>query len=218
MTWLVRRLKAKRSEAGITVAELTVTTAILSLVMVTIYGTFMSASDTISGTNERLRNLDEARTLVAVSSKDVRTAVRLSAGTSPFLTADDDEATFYANLDTTDAPKKVRIHVDTSDRLIEEVWTADASSSAPNYTYTGVAKIRLVGRYVANTTAEPIFTYYDDDGNVLGPYPLDATDRLAIKSVGIELKVKRTTTYNDKATTVVNRVRLPNLDYNAVAG
>jgi len=210
--------RIERGEQGVSLVELVVTLSILSLVLTIVYGSFMSASSTVSGANEKLQNLDEARTLVAVASKDIRTAVRLEAGTSPFLTADDDEAVFYGNLNTTDAPKKVRIHVDTEDKLIEEVWTADVGSTAPDYTYTGGPKIRLVGRYVANTTAEPIFTYYDDDGVALTSYPLDDSDRLAIKSVGITLRVKRTSTFNDEATTVINRVRLPNLDYNAVAG
>ncbi|GIU87958.1 MAG: hypothetical protein KatS3mg009_2473 [Acidimicrobiia bacterium] len=178
------------------------------------------SSDTVTGTGERLRNLEEARNLVAVTAKDIRTAVRLEAGTSPFVLADDREAIFYANLDTTDAPKKVRIRVDGQNQLIEEVWDADAGSVAPDYTYTGTARVRYVGRFVANDVDTPIFEYLDDDGNVLASTPrsVSASDRLAVKSVRITLEVRRTSAFNDNVTTVVNQVRLPNLDYNAVAG
>jgi Tfp pilus assembly protein PilW len=205
-------------EDGTTVAELMVSLLILSLVLATVFSSLWSAGDTLRGTDQKLQNLEEARSLIAVASKDVRTAVRLTAASSPFLVADKREAVFYANLDTTGAPKKVRIYVDGSDQLVEQVWTPDAGSTAPNYTYTGAPAVRYVGRYVANPTNQPIFTYLDNDNAALTSTPLSASDRLSIKAVRLTLIVKRTSAFNDKTTTIVNRVRLPNLDYNAVAG
>ena len=214
---ILRRVRRREAtERGMSVVELVTVVALLGLVLATVYGSLNSASNTVSGTNERLLNLQEARTLMAVASKDVRTAARLTAGTSPFTIAEGNRVEFYANLDTTGAPKKVRISIDTQDRLIEEVWTA--GGTAPNYTYTGTPVTRLVGHYVANDAANPLFTYYDDDGDPLSPVPLDAAKRLAVKQVGITLAVKRTSTFNDEVTTVVNRVRLPNLDYSATTG
>ncbi len=209
--------RAARGETGITLVELLTTIMILGIVLATIYSGLLSGQDTVMGVNERLRNLDEARVLVNVVTKDVRTAVRLTSGSSPFITADRNEAVFYANLDTTGAPKKVRIYVDGEDQLLEQVWDPDVGSVAPDYTYTGSPSVRFVGQYVANETT-PVFTYLDDDDNPLTATPLSATDRLAIKAVRVTLEIKRTSSYNDATTTVVNRVRLPNLDYNAVAG
>lgn len=205
-------------ERGVSLPEVLVSMALLSLVLATVYSGIFVSSDTITGTGERLRNLEEARALVSVTTKDLRTAVRLQAGTSPFLLADDRETIFYGNLDTTDAPKKVRIRVDGSSQLVEEVWDADVGSTAPDYTYTGSPRIRYVGRFVANGSDAPIFEYLDKDGNVLTGTPLSASDRLAIKAVRVTLEVRRTSAFNDNTTTVVNQVRLPNLDYNAVAG
>ena len=49
---------------------------------------------------------------MAVATKDIRTAVRLSSTTSPFIKADDNEVMFYANLNlSTACPKIVRISV-----------------------------------------------------------------------------------------------------------
>jgi hypothetical protein len=98
------------------------------------------------------------------------------------------------------------------------VWTADAGSTSPNYTFTGTPKVRFVGRYVANTAAEPIFTYFDASGVALAATPLNATDLLSIRAVQVRLSVKRTTTETMNPVVMVNRVRLPNLDYDAVAG
>ncbi len=194
------------------------TLLLMSIVTVALYQGIASTTNAAEGANHRLQNLDEARTLMAVTSKDLRTAVRLSAGTSPFVLADKNEVIFYANLDTTGAPKKVRISIDGTDQLIEEAWDADASSSAPNYTYTGQPSVRFVGRYVDNDVANPIFTYLDQDGTVLAGAPLSAEDQLAVKAVQVTLIVKRATTRPLNPTVLVNRVRLPNMDYNAVAG
>lgn len=210
--------RRRRDQRGASLVEVLAVLAILLVVTGTVYGGVASTQNAIHGTDERLRNLDEARVLMAATSKDVRTAVRLSAGSSPFVLADLNEAIFYANLDTTGAPKKVQISVDAQDRLIEQVWTADAGSIAPNYTYTGQPAVRLVGRYVDNDASNPIFTYLDSTGVPLTATPLSAADLLAIKAVRIALVVKKTSGVPIRATTLVNRVRLPNLDYNAVAG
>jgi hypothetical protein len=191
---------------------------LLSIVMVVLYQGIASTTNAAEGAGQRLQNLDEARTLMAVTSKDIRTAVRLTAGTSPFVVADGNEVVFYANLNISSAPKKVRISIDVNDQLVEEAWDADAASVAPNYTYTGAPTVRFVGRYVDNDATNPIFTYLDDNDNALTPYPLSASDLLAIKAVQIELSVKRATTRPLNPTVLVNRVRLPNMDYNAVAG
>lgn len=198
--------------------ELVATLSIMSIVMVTVFQGFASTENAVAGADERLRNLDEARVLMAATSKDVRTAVRLSAGSSPFVYANGNEVIFYANLDTVTAPRKVRIHIDSGDRLIEEVWTADAASVAPAYTYSGSPRIRLVGRFVDNTAANPIFTYLDAGGATLTTVPLSAAGLLSVKAVRISLVVKKASGWSMRSTALVNRVRLPNLDYNAVTG
>jgi hypothetical protein len=216
---VARAVRARRDERGSSILEVVSVLLLVMIVMGAVFQGMVSATQATEGSGARLRNLDEARVLMATTSKDLRTAVRLSAGTSPFVTANKNEAIFYANLDTTGAPKRVRIHVDSQNRLIEQVWEHDPASTAPNYTYTTTTpKLRMVGRYVANDSAHPIFTYVDANDVALGPLPLSASNRLAIKAVRIELIVYRTSAFNDNATTVVNRVRLPNVDYNAVAG
>jgi hypothetical protein len=206
---------ARGTERGSSLIEMVTTVALIGIVMSTVMVGAFSAQNAIMGSGTRLENLDQARTLMASLTKDVRTAVRLTAGTSPFTIADGNHAVFYANLSTTSAPKKVDLSIDSQSRLLEQVWTADSGSSAPNYTYTGTATIRLVGRYVANTAATPLFTYLDDNGNPLSATPLNAADLLAVKAVQINLIVKKSTATTLNPTTLVNRVRLANLDYDS---
>ena len=209
-------MRARRTgQRGSQLLEMVVTVSLLSIVLVALYGGIDSTTNGLVGAGTRLQNLDEARVLMAQTSKDMRTATRLGAGTSPFIFASDNEATFYANLETTTAPKKVHLYVDPTSELVEQVWNADAGSVAPNYTYTGTPFVRFVGRYVVLSHGTPLFTYLDVNGNVLSHTPLSASDLLAVRAVRITLVVKKSTAFVMAPVTLVNRVRLPNLDYAA---
>jgi hypothetical protein len=212
------RQRRPRDQRGTTVVELTATMVLLSIVMTFVYKTIDTTQYAISGESARLANLDEARTLMGVTTKDIRTATRLTAGTSPFVVGQDRDLTFYANLNnTTGGPRKIRIYVDSTSELISQAWTPDTSSVAPDYTYTGTPTARYVGRYVANASNQPIFEYYDINGTKLTT-PLNAAGLLAVYSVKITLVVRKQTTLPLRPVTLVNQVRLPNVDYQPITG
>jgi hypothetical protein len=223
---VTRRAERAAGEQGQTLFELVCVVLMLGMVLLVVYQGIDSMTRALGGTERRLVNLDEGRTLMAVTTKDLRTATRLQAGTSPFVTADAREVVFYANLNNNGAsgsvvdngPRRVRIFVDTTNQLIEEVVKPDASSVPPAYTYNGAAARRFVGRYIANAPSEPIFRFYDVDGNELTPTPLSSTDRLAVRSVKVTLSIRRATTFPVANTTLVNTVRLPNVDYQQLLG
>jgi hypothetical protein len=220
------RHRRLRGSGGQSLFEVIAVTTILGIVLAMVYAGVNSAGQALGGTEKRLANLDEARTLMAVATKDIRTATRLQAGTSPFTIANKREVVFYANLNNNGAsssvvdngPRRVRIYVDSSSRLIEEVTKPAASSVPPSYTYTGTPARRFVGRYVGNTTAQPIFRFYDTNGTELTPAPLSAANLLAVNSVEITLSIRRATTFPIASTTLVNTVRLPNVDYQETFG
>jgi hypothetical protein len=222
----VIRRRRGRGERGQSLFEVIIVVAMLGIVLTMVYEGIDSAAKAIAGTEKRLGNLDEARVLMAVTTKDVRTATRLTAGTSPFILANKREVIYYANLNNSgssgsvvdNGPRKVRIYVDSNSQLIEQVTKPDASSVAPAYTYNGAATNRFVGRYIANSASNPIFRYFDPNGVELTNAPLSATDRLAVDSVEITLSIKRTTTFTLSATTLMNTVRLPNVDYQQTLG
>lgn len=204
-------------EAGVSIIEATVTMLLLSLMLVFVFDAVSSMQNAIAGSDNRTTNLAEARLLMESSTKDLRTATRLTAGTSPFLVADAREATFYGNVNRTTGPNLVHIYVDNESRLVESVVKPDTGSVAPNYTYTGTPNTRFVGRYIVNTAAQPIFRYYDTNDVEL-PTPLSASDRLAVRSVQIQMVIRKSTVLTVAPTTLVSRVRLPNLDYRIIAG
>jgi hypothetical protein len=218
-----RNQRRGRDERGSSVLELMCVLLLMSIVLGTVFVSIVSVERATSGTGARLQNLDEARVLMATASRDVRTAVPLTAGASPFVIADANEIEFYGNLDTTAAPKLVHIYIDAKHQLIEQVQDPDSPTRNPNqllppYTYTIKAPtLRMVGRFVANNAANPIFTYLDATGTALTPVPLSATDLLSVHDVAINLTVYKTSPFNQNATALKNQVRLPNVDYNAVA-
>jgi hypothetical protein len=212
-----------RDEDGMTsIVEAVMVMALLSLVLTIFLTSFNSFQLEATGADNRLQNLDEGRILMQVSSKDIRTATPLTAGTSPFLLAKDMEVKFYGMVDptviigSTYGPNLVRFYVNSTNPaapvLIEEVTAPDSNSVPPAWTYTtNTPKVRLVGKYVVNTGAVPIFTYYDVNGTLLGPTPLNAAQMLSVRAVGITVVVRRTASQYLPSTTLTTRVTLPNV-------
>ncbi len=214
---------------GSSLFELMGTIAIMTIVMGVLYEGIASLSAAVEGTDSRLQNLGEARHLMAVATKDIRTATRLQSGTSPFALADKRRVTFYGNLDSNVGPvvgaRKLDISVDANAQLIEQLWTPDPGSCAPVCAYNTTQPVsRFVGRFVANPASTPIFRYFDVNGTEITVPAGGLTDgsptpsALAIYSVRITLSIKKATSYQVAPTTVINQVRLPNVDYQAVSG
>ncbi len=213
-------LRRLRDQEGISVTEVMVTVALLSVVLGFVLQGFASLQSASNGANLRIQNLGQARILMDAVTKDVRTAVRLGSTQSPFLAADDNDVTFYANLNlSTACPKKVRLYVDTNSRILEKVTEPNAGGAPPNCLYTGASQTRFVGEFVANSSTEPIFTYYYDNGSsdvafTTAATPLSAANLLLVNGVGVRLSIRKDTNYTVADTTLVNKVRLPNVDYN----
>jgi prepilin-type N-terminal cleavage/methylation domain-containing protein len=246
--WESRRWRRPdlRDEGGVTLVELVVVMAIMSLILGFVTRGLVSMQDASVGESYRLQNLDEARTLMNSVSRDLRTAARLSSTSSPFAVtagsvpapgvghaapyAGNTEVWFYANLTLasgtpTPCPDVVHLYVDTVASppvLKEQTIAAAAGGSPPTCGYTGTYTTRLVGKYIANPAASPVFTYYYDDASgapTAFPPPsttLSPTDLLLVNAVGITLSIRQSNNFNVPYTTLINRVRLPNVDYNPI--
>lgn len=212
-------------QQGMTLVELLVTTLILGLILSAATASFIAASNGINSTDNRVENLGEAQKLIATTTKDLRTAISVNTGqTAAFIKAQPTEVEFYANLDTSataTAPSKLRIYVDTANpaaqQLIETIQQPNLPNADPPAYGTYAARIRHIGRYVANPAAEPIFRYYDLDGNLL---TLSATPTQAelnkIAVIKVKLMVRKASGFKNGFVTIENRVRLPNIIYRQV--
>ena len=229
-----------------------VVVALMTVVLGFVTRGFVGLQNASTAASLRLQNLDEARVLMDATSKDIRTAARLSSTLSPFdvtLPASgpaalagwcssgcvapgtgiaNTEVWFYSNLtlaagNPTPCPDIVHLYIDKTSSpwvLREQSLPADAGGTPPNCVYSVAPTTRLVGKYVANPTTSPVFTYYYDDasGNPVAflstDTPLSAANRLLVNAIGIRLSVRQSTNFSVPYTTLVNRVRLPNVDYN----
>jgi len=156
------------------------------------------------------------------------------------------EMWFYANLTLTEntqataCPDIIHLFVDTAANppVLKEQTISDANptTDAPPHcqygtasggVYTGTYTTRLVGKYIVNgssncVTPDPVFVYWYDDASGNPAYfpttstPLVATDRLQVNAVGITFAVRQSTNYKVPCATLVNRVRLANVDYNPI--
>jgi type II secretory pathway pseudopilin PulG len=224
MTLRKRVLRLWRERSGVTVVEMSVSLAVLGIVLATVTQGFISMSNGSTAADLRLQNLDQARVLMNTVSKDVRTAVIIQAGTSPFVAANGTDVVFYANLNTTTAPNKVEIKIDTTmpsnPVLVETVTKPDPGSNPPTYN-TQAPKRRLVGQFVANTSANPVFTYFDASGTPIAAAPpgraLTSAEMLQVSAIGITLAIRKSVNTYLPPTTLVNRVSLPNIYYTVQA-
>jgi prepilin-type N-terminal cleavage/methylation domain-containing protein len=148
--------------------------------------------------------------------------------TAPATGITNTEVWFYSNLtltagNPTPCPDIVHLYVDKTTSpwvLKEQSLGADAGGTPPNCVYSVAPTTRLVGKYVANPTTTPVFTYYytDASGNPAAflstDTPLSAANRLLVNAISITLSVRQSTNFSVPYTTLINRVRLANVDYN----
>jgi hypothetical protein len=146
--------------------------------------------------DHRLRNLEQARVMMAVVTRDLRTA-------TTFTTASASEVVFLGNLNTSTAsapPRRIRLYVDGQGRLVEQVTESDPGSSP--VTYNGIPATRVLGTFVVNGTA--MFAYQTDTGTA-------TTTLNQIASVSVQLQVRMPSTYAPNPTTLSTSVWLPNV-------
>jgi len=207
-----------KRESGYTLIETMISMLVLGLVLTFVYQVLISVQKSTYNANQRLENLEEGRVLMATLTKDIRTAARPTVDTAPFTLAKPKEVIFYANLNTSTIPVKVRVYVDAAGLLREEVTRPNLPATIPQL-YTGAPEVRVVGRYITNAD---VFTYWAPDGAdagddqdkvTNGTSSLTAAQFLTVEAVEVSLRIRKTTNAEIAPTTLINRVRLPNVFY-----
>lgn len=192
------RLSSIRSrldrEEGVTLVELVIVVSVLSVILAFTTKGFVTLQQAATRDRLRLQNLEGARTLMDIVSKDMRTATRLSSTTSPFDVgatslglpaapapgsgngtappyAGATEVWFYANLNLNTSspdpcPSIVHLYLDTSSSptQLKEQVLAAQSGGVP-------PSCTYSGSYTTRVLAKsvsngtPVFGYYYDDGS-----------------------------------------------------
>jgi type II secretory pathway pseudopilin PulG len=184
------------SQAGITVVEMTVVVALLGLVLAVAFQSVSAYQRATAAADTRQQDLAEARTVMAVLTRDLRTARSFSA-----LAAGD--VTFLGLLHTgaTAPPNRIRLYVDGQGLLREAVTLPDNPNASP-VTYTGTPRIRVVGRGLVATGS--LFSFRDTADN-------PTTTLSEVASVVITVSVDLPAGAPVPPTVLTSRVFLPNV-------
>jgi hypothetical protein len=224
------RARPRRTEAGTTVFEMVVVTALLSLVVVAAFGAVASMQKNASSTTNRFAATSEAQTMADRLTKDLRAAVTTSVGGAPFTLADANELEFFANLGKVypslgNQPGPTKLHAyltnlgGTNVKLLHEDATAPTGGTVGNYTFGSTATSRIDGKYL--DVSVPMFTYYEYDSvdptklKKIDPALLPITDVPTLQSivaVGITVRVR--VTPNAPIAQIDTLVHVRNVDYN----
>ena len=190
------RLRPARGQAGVTMVEMAVVIALLGLVLAMAMQGLVSYQRATAAADTRQQNLDEARNVMAVLTKDLRTA-------TSFSTLAGNDVTFTALLNTgaTAPPNQVRLYVDANGILREVVTPPDDPTASP-ITYTGAGTTRVVGRGLTATSG--LLSYRDSADNA-------TTNPTEVTSVVITLSVDLPSGAPVPPTVLSSRVFLPNV-------
>jgi type II secretory pathway pseudopilin PulG len=190
------RPRAGRGQAGITVIEMTVVIALLGLVLAMALQGLTAYQRAAAAADVRQRNLDEARVVMAVLTRDLRTATAFTA-----VSATDVTFTGLLNTGATAPPNRLRLYVDASGVLREAVTPPDDPNASP-VTYTGTPTTRVVGRGLVDTST--LLSFRDSSDTA-------TTSLTTATSVVITLSVDLPSAAAVPPTVLSSRVFLPNV-------
>jgi type II secretory pathway pseudopilin PulG len=190
------RLRGRRGQAGVTVVEMTVVVALLALVLAMALQGLSAYQRAAAATDMRQRNLDEARSIMAVLTKDLRTATSFSS-----LAGGDVTFLGLVNTAANAPPNRLRLYVD-GQGVVRETTTPPDDPNASPITYTGTPAVRVVGRGVVSSGS--LLSFRDSS---------DATTTAlsAVTSVVINLSVDLPSSAPVPPTVLSSRVFLPNV-------
>jgi type II secretory pathway pseudopilin PulG len=232
----IRRLLAdarERSTAGVTLVEVVVVTAMLTVVLGMAQEALILTTRTVGDNAVRLDQSQQAKTAIEAMSQTLRTAIlpkQLSGtctgcATAAFIAGGATSVQFYANINndlvvptsgtTTFGPRKVSYVLGTDGTLTETLQAPDVHAF-DNYNFTYCTpgpscpvRKRILARNVVITNA--LFTYYSKTGATL-PVPLESSTSYlqAVDSIDVLLTVR--TAQRVQGNTVTTRIMLPNAD------
>lgn len=167
---------------GMTLAELLVTIAILSVVTTAIMGLIQSFYKDNAYLLEETSALASARKGVSDASRYVREASYGDDGAYPIAVAGTSTLTFYSDTDQDSLVERVQYSL--IDGTLYRSIT-NATGSPPVYP-AAAAATSTIATDVRNTSATPIFSYYDASGTQLST---TSPSLVSITSVQVHLLV-----------------------------
>ena len=182
--------------------EMAVVIALLGLVLAMAMQGLISYQRATASADTRQQNLEEARNVMAVLTKDLRTANGFTAATATDVTF-----TALLNIGATAPPNQVRLYVD-ANGIVREVVTPPDDPTASPITYTGTGTTLVVGRGLTATSG--LLSYRDSTDTVTATL---SSITSVVVTVSVDLPSRSGT--DVPATMLTSRVFLPNVTASA---
>ena len=186
LTGRIRRSLARHE--GFTLVELLVAMVLMMVVLVGIYTIWFGLQRTYSFTNDDMMAQQQARSALNEMVEFIRTAREPDPAPSESLSmvivsADANSLVCWTDTDRDPAHdlELVRFRVDTATRSLYR-----DDSQTGDITFTTGQSVRLVGSWVGNNAATPLFAYVSANGTVLSA---PVTDPTQIREISIDLRI-----------------------------
>jgi prepilin-type N-terminal cleavage/methylation domain-containing protein len=210
-----------RSDSGVTLTELIVTIALLSMLLAMVMTIFVTFSTTFSKERSATSNIAGATVAMNELTRVIRSGtenpVASSAANDPvFSYAGTERVILQAYLDTsatTPQPVKVEFVITTDRTLVERRWKAQLLSTGYFTFQPTVASERTVVRQISVGTT-PVFRFFDNKNVELTPPPggtLTLTQRRLVAAVKVSMTIQTDPTGRAKTASLENTVGIPNL-------
>jgi len=155
--------RLRRSESGLTLIELLVAMSIFAILLAMISALGARIFRTTTSVVATTQSEGYYQSAMRIITRQMRYAGGPDGNTPAFDTVDGSQIIFYTysllNGLGSVSPNKVRIWVDASNNLWESQTAPSVVGGVTVYTSTPIVKL-LVSN-VVNTTANPVFTFYD---------------------------------------------------------
>ncbi|MBH0098210.1 type II secretion system protein [Salinibacterium sp. NSLL150] len=221
-----RLSRLQRDEAGVTLAELIVTIALMGMLLAMVMTIFITFTRTFAVERSATANTSAATIAMNELTRVIRSGTEnpvasVTLNEPVFSVASPENVVLQAYLDT-DAldPEPVRVQFQiTADRtLVETRWDARALSSGYFSFYSTPASERTVVRQIAAGSTS-VFQFYTKE-NIELTMPasgyLSESDRRLISAVKVTMTVQTDPSGNAKTATLENTVGIPNLGFSRI--
>jgi type II secretory pathway pseudopilin PulG len=224
-------------DAGFTIVEMVVAIGLFVMLISVVGATAVLALRTTDGIGARLDNANQSQQGIAAVSKVLRTAVlpaQLDDQTctgctnTAIIQATTTRVTFYANLDNTgQGPSLVTLQVvqdpaHPGAAMLQELSQPPIALADDHYTFctAGQPGCTVATRVLARGLSWPataVFAYYDFGGAAIAGPSLGSADLPRVSSLDVVITSQvRPSPAAFPASTLVQRVRLPNADINVL--
>jgi hypothetical protein len=217
-----RRRPGQDDDEGVSLVELLVTMMVTAIVLTIVGNMFVTVAKVTTESNLTSARSGVAATIMGEISEVVRGAVNNAvAGNevpdTAVVSGTPTALTMYSLIDANPAapaPIKIGFRLDAAGNLIEDRWTATASSGY--WVFTGAVTSRMIGGPVASLTgANAMFVYLDEHGLALTPGAngLTPAQRLATASIRVSVRIANQGSTASDPILLVNNVGMPNLKF-----